>query len=180
VLPAILHFPPGFPAAVQGAPVPEFTAVFTLALVRGRERFVGQAAVNHPEPAFSLPPVILDPPVLSNPAFTGAAAAVIPAHAGFAAASALAIPGFFGSVTAAGSYAAADSRAAAGNYTAAGPSVPELFLFAGCSLLIVHAYSSCLKVQNYRIVSCLWQIYLRTEQKFHVFSHFLEKTYKKE
>jgi hypothetical protein len=126
VLPTIRRFPPVLAPTILEPPVPGLAAFFTLAPVRGQKRFINQAAIGCSKAAVSPPPVIFHPAVLSGPALTGTAAAVIPAYTGLATAHTLAVPGFFHSLAA-----------------------TDLFLSAGCFLLIAH---TCPPVRGYTTI----------------------------
>jgi hypothetical protein len=82
LLPAVRGFPAVPAAALFVAPVIFFTAIRAPAPVRRGEGFIGYAAVGHPQAAFALSPVVLVPAVRPDPAFSGAAAPVIPADTG--------------------------------------------------------------------------------------------------
>jgi hypothetical protein len=80
--PAVRRFPAFPAAALLGAPVSVFAAVFAFTPVRKGEGFVLHAPVGHQQPAFAFPPVFTGPAVTPGPAFSGTAAPVVPADAG--------------------------------------------------------------------------------------------------
>ena len=80
--PAVRCFPAVLAAALQAAPVIIFAAIFAAAPFRRGERSAAYPPVAYPQPAFTLPPVIIIPAVFSEPAFSGTAAAVIPTDSG--------------------------------------------------------------------------------------------------
>jgi hypothetical protein len=79
---AVRRFSAFLTAALLVTPIVVFTAIHTFAPVRGRKGFIGHPPVGHPQTAFAFPPVLAVPAILPGPAFSGTAAAVIPADAG--------------------------------------------------------------------------------------------------